>query len=136
MRTVGDFWTEMMGIPESRWIVFGTLLICATLVAIYVSAYFRNLALGKNDDNDADILSGFRKLRDNGQLEEAEYSKLKRAIPVDGNSGSSAVGQPRSVTQPTNPEKPFLTLAEAESKKREPNPEVDLNENNQADPSD
>ena len=127
--------TELWEIPEARWILFGTLLVFATLVAFYVSSYFRNLALGKNDNNDAEILSGFRELRDRGQLADAEYLKLKRAIPVDGVFESLPKGQKRKVMQATNPAKQYLTLAEAESRKRESNPAIDPGENRHTDDS-
>ncbi len=132
MRSVSDFWTEMQEIPEARWIFFGTLLVFAILVAIYVSFYFRNLAIGESDNSDADMLSSFRELRDGGQLAEFEYSKLKRVIPVDGSSRSLTNGLSCDVLQPSNPDKPFLTLAEAESKKREAELAIDP-EDNQAD---
>lgn len=126
-----------MGIPEAQWIFLGTLLVFAILIAIYVSFYFRNLAIEKSDNTDADILSKFRELRDRGQLAEFEYSKLKRVMPVDGSFRSLPIGLGSDglgsdVIRSGNPDKTFLTLAEAESRKREGKPAIDP-ENNQAD---
>ena len=122
MQSLNDFWNDTLQIPEARWIVFGTILVFAVLVAGYVSLFFRNLAVGKTEESELDILSEFRNLRDTGHLDESEYSKLKDVIPENKKPEilRTSVGQSESNPDAMgNSKKKFLTLAEAESKKQE-----------------
>ncbi len=82
LESLSEFWNETMQIDEARWVVWLTLLLILVLIAIYVALYFRNLALGINDGSSED-LSMFRKLKDEGKLDEQEFSDLKAAIPTD-----------------------------------------------------
>ena len=109
-----------MQIPEARFIVVGTLLLLAIMVGVYVAFFFRNLALGGNEGESADLLTDFRQMRDEGQLDENEFSRLKEVIPENqmgelGLNGNN--GQPVETTKKS--EKRFLTLAEAQRQKQE-----------------
>ena len=59
-----------MQIPEARWIVFGTLLLFAMMLAWYVVSYFRNLAFGSDSDESTELLTGFVRCgtKDNWQM--------------------------------------------------------------------
>ncbi len=132
IRSLNDFFYESMQIPEGRWLVYGTILICAILIAIYVSVFFRNLALGTGGDDTDELLTRFREMRDQGQLDETEYSKLKKVIPDQAKPEAL-----RSIGRTENPsgagdEKKFLTLAEAESRKQHPEMKSEVNGNRQA----
>ena len=111
-----------MQIPEARWIVFGTLTLFTVMIALYVSFYFRDLAFGKSDD-DADLMTDFRQMRDEGHLGDEEFSKLKKVIPKTGDLQTSGVhvGSKQKATseQEPEPEKKFLTLAEAQRLKNQ-----------------
>lgn len=112
-----------MQIPEARWIVFGTLLLFAMMLAWYVVSYFRNLAFGSDSDESTELLTGFRQMRDEGQLADDEFSRLKTAIPDNENGVNWKVTEKvtkaerntagEQVDQPA-PEKKYLTLAEAQ----------------------
>ena len=116
-----------MQIPEARWIVFGTLLLFAMMLAWYVVSYFRNLAFGSDSDESTELLTGFRQMRDEGQLADDEFSRLKTAIPDNENGLNWKVTEKvtekvtkaerntagEQVDQPA-PEKKYLTLAEAQ----------------------
>jgi hypothetical protein len=112
-----DAWNKLMEIPEAKWIVIGTLLLFIVLIGIYVVTFFRNLAIGGVEEDD-DILTGFRRMRDEGQLDDEEYSRLKQAIPNGDQTGSNVPTN----TQPPGAEKSekrFMTLAEAQRQKQE-----------------
>ena len=69
-----------MEIPEARWIIWLTLLVILILVGTYVAMYFRGQAMGIVKEK-SDYLSDFRKLKDEGKLDEEEFGRLKQAIP-------------------------------------------------------
>ena len=123
-----EFWNEMMEIPEARWIVYGTLLVFAILVAVYVSVFFRNLAIGQNENESSDLLSEFRNLRDQGHLDEKEYDRLKTVIPENVKPeilrGVGVGDEPHSNDEGVE-KKTFMTLAEAESRKKSSQNPVD-----------
>lgn len=112
-------WSEVTQIPEARWIIFGTLLLFLVLIAIYVSTYFRNLAIGGSESEDLDLLSEFRNLRDQGHLDNDEYNRLKTVVPENAKHellrGTGTDEQRQEIDKPEK--KKFLTLAEAESLK-------------------
>ena len=105
-----------MQIPEARWIVVGTILLFVVSIAIYIAFFFRNLALGSGETEEAsDLLSDFRQMRNDGQLNELEFSRLKEVMPETGlpsNNGSPEVAAGK-------PGKRFLTLEEAQRQKSE-----------------
>lgn len=78
--SISKFWEEAMEIPEARWIIWLTLLVILILVGTYVAMYFRGQAMGIVKEK-ADYLSDFRKLKDEGKLDEEEFGRLKQAIP-------------------------------------------------------
>ena len=69
-----------MEIPEARWIIWITLLVIFVLVGSYVAMYFRGQAKGISHES-TDYLSDFRKLKDEGKLDDEEFGRLKQAIP-------------------------------------------------------
>lgn len=69
-----------MEIPEARWIIWLTLLVIFVLVGTYVAMYFRGQAKGIIKEQ-ADYLSDFQKLKDEGKLDDEEFGRLKQAIP-------------------------------------------------------
>jgi len=69
-----------MEIPEARWIIWLTLLVILVMVGTYVAMYFRGQAMGIVKEK-SDYLSDFRKLKDEGKLDEEEFGRLKQAIP-------------------------------------------------------
>jgi len=78
--SIGKFWEETMEIPEARWIVWLTILVILILVAIYVVMYFRGQATGRGIET-TDYLTEFEKLKEQGKLDEEEFSRLKSVIP-------------------------------------------------------
>ena len=110
-----------MEIPEARWIVWGTLLLFVLMIAVYVSFFFRDLALGNDQNESADLLTDFRRMREDGQLDETEYSRLKSQLPDFKNSAASTgsvAAQLNSENEVAKEEKKFLTLAEAQALKQ------------------
>ncbi len=85
-----------MQIAEARWIVWITLLVISILVALYVVMFFRNLAIGKNEGS-TDYLSEFRKLKDEGKLDQEEFAKLKSAISNTAGSGTVTAETEKSI---------------------------------------
>ncbi len=69
-----------MEIPEARWIIWISLLVIFVLVGTYVAMYFRGQAKGIIKAP-TDYLSDFRKLNEEGKLDDEEFGKLKQAIP-------------------------------------------------------
>ena len=80
MESIKKFWSETMEIPEARWIVILTGLVICVAVAFYVAKMFRDMATGKTVEL-SNYISDFQKLRDEGKLNDAEYSKLAKSIP-------------------------------------------------------
>ena len=121
-----QLWNDILEIPEARWIVYGTLLIFAVLIAVYVSVFFRNLAIGENESDETDLLSDFRNLRDQGHLDPTEFDRLKNVIPDNARpelmrgvvSGKENTNQ-EPVRENEAQTKKFMTLAEAESMKNQ-----------------
>ena len=80
MDAIKKFWSETMEIPEARWIVAVSGLVVCVAVAYYVVKLFRDMATGKSSEP-ADYISEFQKLRDEGKLDEEEFSRLAKSIP-------------------------------------------------------
>ncbi len=108
-----------MQIPEARWIVLGTLLLFALMIAVYVSFYFRDLAVGESEDSSTELLTDFRRMRDEGYLDEDEYSRTKNQMRE---LGDATVAMPEKQA-----EKKYLTLAEAQQLKEQPSSESEEN---------
>jgi hypothetical protein len=80
MEELKKFWSETMEIPEARWIVaLAGLVICAA-TAYYVVKLFRDMAIGHREDP-ASYITEFQRLRDEGKLDDEEYSRLAKSIP-------------------------------------------------------
>ena len=82
MEEIKKFWVETMEIPEARWIVAVSGLVICVAVAFYVVKLFRDMALGGREDS-ASYITDFQRLRDEGKLDDEEYSRLTKAIPKD-----------------------------------------------------
>lgn len=80
MEELKKFWSETMEIPEARWIVAITGLVIGLAVAFYFVKLFRDMALGNSEDPTS-YITEFQKLRNEGKLDEEEYSRLAKAIP-------------------------------------------------------
>ncbi len=80
MEALKKFWSETMEIPEARWIVALSGLVICLAVAFYVVKLFRDMATGKTSEP-ANYISEFQKLRDEGKLDEEEFSRLATSIP-------------------------------------------------------
>lgn len=80
MDSIKTFWSETMEIPEARWIVILAGLVISVAVAYYVVKLFRDMAMGVSTDSTS-YISDFQRLRDEGKLNDEEYSKLAQAIP-------------------------------------------------------
>ena len=82
MDSIKKFWIETMEIPEARWIVAISGLVICVAVAFFIVKLFRDMALGNTEDP-AGYLTDFQRLRDEGKLDEEEYSRLSKAIPKE-----------------------------------------------------
>lgn len=117
-QSLSEIWGGIIQIPEARWIVLGTLLLFALMIAIYVSFFFRDLALGSKQNETDNFLGDFRKMREEGQLDETEFSRLKSKIPDFKEAGWSNQENNNHHGKESNGEKQFLTLAEAQQMKQ------------------
>jgi hypothetical protein len=80
MDAIKKFWSETMEIPEARWIVILSGLVIFVAVSYYVVKLFRDMATGKSSEP-SDYISEFQKFRDEGKLDEEEFSRLAKSIP-------------------------------------------------------
>jgi len=80
MESLKEYWNEVMEIQEVRWIVIVAGLVTCLFIAIYIVKFFRDMALGKSDDP-TDFITDCQKMREEGKLDDEEYSKLQKAIP-------------------------------------------------------
>ena len=94
MESIKQFWSETMEIQEARWIVAIAGLVICVAAGFYVVRLFRDMALGKTDEPSS-YISEFQKLRDEGKLDDEEYSKLAKAIPkvVPNNVGKNGTDE-------------------------------------------
>jgi len=70
---------EYTPITFEQGVIWFAIILCAILVAIYVAGFFRGNALGKIDET-SNHLDEFRKLRDEGMLDDEEFSQVKTSI--------------------------------------------------------
>ena len=80
MEEIKKFWSETMEIPGAGWIVGISGLLIILMIAYYVVKQFRDMALGKVEDPTS-YMTEFQKLRNEGKLDDEEYSRLAKAIP-------------------------------------------------------
>jgi hypothetical protein len=81
MESINKFWSKTMEIPGAGWIVaFSGLVICVA-VAYYVLMLLRDMATGKTVEPTS-YIGDFQKLRDEGKLNDEEYTKLAKSIPT------------------------------------------------------
>lgn len=80
MESLKKYWSDLMEIPEARWIVLITGLVVCVCVGYYIVKLFRDMALGGNSDPTS-YITDFQKLRDEGKLDDEEYARLKQSIP-------------------------------------------------------
>ncbi len=80
MEELKRFWTETMEIREARWIVIISGLVICVSIAYYVVKLFRDMATGKSMES-ANYISEFQRLRDQGKLDDEEFSRLAKSIP-------------------------------------------------------
>jgi hypothetical protein len=80
MEELKKFWSETMEIPEARWIVAISGLVIGLAIAYYFVKLFRDMALGRVEDPTS-YITEFQRLRNEGKLDDEEYSRLAKAIP-------------------------------------------------------
>lgn len=93
MEEIKKFWSELMEIPEARWIVAITGLVMGLAIGYYFVKQFRDMALGRVEDP-ASYITDFQKLRNEGKLDEEEYSRLAKAIPKQTLSETDSQSKP------------------------------------------
>ena len=101
-----------MEIPEARWVVWGTILVIAVVVAVYFAKLFRDMATGERAITNGNILSDFEQLRDQGRIDEEEFKRLKTTIREqqatknneNNENNESNVKKERNVSSENNPE--------------------------------
>lgn len=82
MDAIKKLWTETMQIQEARWIAIIAGLVILVSIAYYILKSVREMAVGGESPR-ADFISEFQKLRDEGKLDEDEFSRLAHSIPKD-----------------------------------------------------
>jgi len=90
MDVIKKLWTETMQIPEARWIAIVAGLVILVAIAYYVLKSLREMAIG-GESPPTDFIGGFQKLRDEGKLDDDEFSRLAHSIPKDSSSLSSSL---------------------------------------------
>ena len=80
MESLKNYWSELMEIPEAKWIVLVAGLAICICAGFYVVKLFRDMAMGTRSDPTS-YITDFQKLRDEGKLNDEEYSRLKQSIP-------------------------------------------------------
>ena len=70
-----------MEIPEAKWVVLIAGLAICICAGFYVVKLFRDMAMGNQSDTAYSYITDFQKLRDEGKLDDEEYSRLKKSIP-------------------------------------------------------
>ena len=82
MNAIKKLWTETMQIPEARWIAILAGLVILMAIAYYVLKLLREMAIG-GESPPTDFIGEFQKLRDEGKLDDDEFSRLAHSIPKD-----------------------------------------------------
>ncbi len=103
MDSIKKLWTETMQIPEARWIAIIAGLVILLAIAYYVLKSLREMAIG-GEATPTDFISEFQKLRDEGKLDDDEFSRLAHSIPTD--PVSSKTGKETEVSDREDQEKP------------------------------
>ena len=80
MESLRNYWSELMEIPEAKWVVLVAGLAICICAGFYVVKLFRDMAMGNRSDPTS-YITDFQKLRDEGKLNDEEYSRLKQSIP-------------------------------------------------------
>ena len=80
MKSLKSYWSELMEIPEAKWVVLVAGLAICICAGFYVVKLFRDMAMGSRSDPTS-YITDFQKLRDEGKLNDEEYSRLKQSIP-------------------------------------------------------
>lgn len=92
MQSLLEWWDGVMSIQGARWIIYPTLLAVLILCCYYFLNLFRNLAVGGGDSSgDFDYLGEFRRMRDQGHLDQDEYKKLTGLVPLPNTETGNAV---------------------------------------------
>lgn len=81
MESLQQWWISVMEVPGARWIIWGSSLAALLFVTFYVLQLIRNLAIG-GSRNSHDYLGEFRKMRNEGKLDDSEYKRLTSVIPI------------------------------------------------------
>ena len=80
MDSIKELWNDTMTIPEARWVIWVTILVILLVVAIFFAKMFRDMAFGGGGEPSARMLSDFEELRDQGKIDDEEFTKLKQTI--------------------------------------------------------
>lgn len=90
MDAIKKLWTETMQIPEARWIAIVAGLVILVAIAYFVLKSLREMAIG-GEASPTDFISDFQKLRDEGKLDDDEFSRLAHSIPKDSVSSKTEI---------------------------------------------
>ena len=71
MESLKKYWSELMEIPEAKWIVLIAGLAIVVCSGFYIVKLFRDMALGGSSDPTS-YITDFQKLRDEGKLNDEE----------------------------------------------------------------
>lgn len=82
MQSLLEWWNGVMAIEGARWIIYPALLAVLVLLAYYTLNLVRNLAVGQSTSGEFDYLGEFRRMRDEGHLDQNEYKKLTGLVPL------------------------------------------------------
>lgn len=80
MEAIKTFWSRTMEIQEARWFIAFIGLVVCLIIAYYFIVLFRNMAIGEST-HPTDYITEFQRLRDEGELNDEEYTRLAQAIP-------------------------------------------------------
>jgi len=90
--SVDSMWNQLMTMPEARWIIWITCLAISILVAVYVVTLFRNMAIGTTEISE-DPLMEFRRLRDEGKMDDKEFASVKSVMLENKSDGADLKGE-------------------------------------------
>ncbi len=82
MQSLLEWWDGVMSIQGARWIIYPALLAVLVLFAYYALTLVRNLAVGQSRAGEFDYLGEFRRMRDEGHLDQSEYKTLAGLVPL------------------------------------------------------
>jgi len=81
MDAIKKYWAESMEIQEVRWIIGLAGLAILICVGYYCVKIFRDMIFGGISQDPSAFLTDFQKMRDEGKLDDEEFSQLKKTIP-------------------------------------------------------